>query len=354
MYFDSAATTPLDPRVCDEMRAVMDMFGNENSKHHYGFEARKKMDQYLKKIAKILAVSSDQIFPVYSATDANRRSVQWAQKNFGIDRVFCSHTEHSSIADEINPQHCFDPTDHGIGELALKNPGFIALAHANSETGHVYSVEKYRKNFPSAIILRDYVQSFAKGVKPDFENADIGTFAPHKFHGPKMVGLVYLKNPEAFPEFSNDTHTKNLFLVAGMAKAFEIHTEEYEKNRQKMVDWSVQISEFIEENIADYRLHSHYNGEHLPGLINVAFRGIRGGELMMALSEKEGIAVSTGSACTSDILSPTRIIQFLESDPVWQYPIRIGLHKFLTDQNIADFCEILAHYVGEMRSKRGS
>ncbi len=347
MYFDSAATTPLDPRVKEEMLSVMDIFGNENSKHCYGFEARKKMDGYLRRIADVLNVSPDQLAITYSGTDSNRKIIWACRKRFGYENLYCSSVEHSSISDEILEENCFDPRDFsGVPESAK----FLALMHANSETGAVYEGEELRKKFPDAVLLRDYAQSFAKGLLPDFGNCDGGTFAPQKIYGPKMVGLLYLKNPEFFTEISKDSHTKNLFLVAGMAKAFEIHAEELSKKIVQIGKWQQQIEGFIDANIPDYKIHEKEK-PRIPGLINVAFKGARGSELMAILSEREGIAISTGSACTSDILSPTRVIKFIEQDETWRYSIRIGLHKFLSDENVRDFCEILEHYIEEIRKK---
>ena len=70
---------------------------------------------------------------------------------------------------------------------------------------------------------------------------------------------------------------------------------------------------------------------------------------MAVLSKDEGVCVSTGSACTSDIMSPTDVIKYIEPDTAWQYPVRISLHPFLTDEAVSDFCEILVHYVLELR-----
>ncbi len=345
MYFDSAATTPLDPQVKDAMIADLEIFGNENSKHVYGFEAKKKIDQYLQTIAEILGVAPACLAITYSGTDSNRRTIWEAQKRFGLENCFASAVEHSSIADEIPEKQYFDPRNP---ESIPKNAQFIALMHANSETGAIYEASEIRKSFPNALILRDYAQSFAKGLKPDFKNSDIGTFAPQKIYGPKMIGLTYLKNPEHFPTIAKDRHTKNVFLVAGMAKAFELWASEKEQNTAQYTRHQDQIEQFIAQNIPDFRIHEK-DRPRIPGLISVAFKGLRGSELMIQLSEKEGIAVSTGSACSSDIFAPTRVLQFIEKDPDYQYPIRIGLQKFLSDQDVADFCEILAHYTKELR-----
>lgn len=350
MYFDSAATTPLDARVKDAMVSVMDIFGNENSKHIYGFASRKKIDQALARIAKVLGVSSDQIFLTYSGTDSNRRAIGAASKRFGIENCYCSAVEHSSVLDEIPEKNWFDPRGTDWAQLKERNPKFLALMQANSETGAIYKGDGLRAQFPKAVILRDFSQSFAKGVLPDFENCDFGTFAPQKIYGPKMVGLLYIKNPENFSEISKDSHTKNVFLAEGMARAFELSVEERVENVKQISVWQEQIESYIQKNIPNIKIHE--NGfPRIPGLINVAIKGVRGGELMTILSAEEGIAVSTGSACNSDILSPTQVIKYIEKDPQWQFPVRIGLHKFLSDGDVNDFCEIFGHYVAEMRKQ---
>lgn len=348
MYFDSAATTPLDERVKAEMISVMDIYGNENSKHCYGFESRKKIDQALKRIADVLEVSPDQIFLTYSGTDSNRKALWAARKRFCQKNMYGSAVEHSSILDEILEKNRFDPRGKNWEKLAEKNPKFLALMHANSETGAIYEGKKLREMFPKALILRDYSQSFAKGLKPDFENCDFGTFAPSKIYGPKMVSILYLKNPENFSEISKDSHTKNVYMACGMAKSFELWKEEKEQNLEKLSRWQNQIEDFIKKNIPEYKIHESQT-DRITGLINVAFKGIRGSELMTMLSMEEGIAISTGSACSSDLLSATTVLKYIEPDLTWQFPIRIGLHKFLTDEMVTEFCEVLKYYVEKMR-----
>ena len=193
----------------------------------------------------------------------------------------------------------------------------------------------------------------------DFDQADTITLAPHKFYGPKMVGLMWLKNPQLFPAIAKDSHTKNVWLVAGMAKAFELLAAgkplsgkgfEYSDYVQRISKWQRQIESFIAEKIPESKLR-HAELDRIPGVINVSFRGVRGGEIAQILSEQEQISLSTGSACTSDILQPTEVIKFFEPDPVWQFPVRISLHKFLDEAAVKDFCEVLAHYVAELRSR---
>jgi cysteine desulfurase len=347
MYLDSSATTPLDEKVKNTMIESMDIWGNENSQHFQGKKSKKIFDQEIAKIAKILKVNSAQLAITYSGTDSNRRVLWEGIKMFGRENIYASAVEHSSIYDEISQENLFDPFD--VNSLN-GNPKMIALTGANSETGAIYDLGKWRKKFPEALILQDVCQSFAKGILPDFDNADFISFSPQKIYGPKMIGLLYIKNPLSFPALAKDTHTKNIFLLAGMSKTFEIFSQENSKNMVKIKKWQEQIENHILSNTKNVIINDKEK-ERLIGLISISWKNLRGAELMMKLSEEEGIAVSTGSACNSDIFAPTKVIQFVQSDTDFQYPIRIGLHKYLNDEDVTDFCEILTHYVSEMQNK---
>ena len=345
-YFDAAASTPLDPRVRDVIVEHLDLWGNNNSKHVAGHKAQKIIDDGLKTIAKVLNCNWEQLSITYSGTDSARRFIWECRQNFGQENLWASAVEHSSVNDEINPKNLFDPTDFSTIDKAAK---MIALMAANSETGRLYPADDLRKKFPEAFIFRDYSQSFAKGFLPDLPNCDAAVFTPQKIYGPKHIGILYLKKPELFPNLSKDSHTKSASLVVGAAKAFEIWSEERETTNLKIKKWDDQIRQAIIQNIPNYKFHEAA-AEKTPGIINVAFSGIRGSELMTILSKEEQICISTGSACTTDMMSPTPVISYIEKDPNWQYPIRISLHKFLTDADVSDFCEILAHYVATLRN----
>ena len=144
-YFDAAATTPLDPLVIEAMQSDFEIFGNENSKHFRGNEARRKFDGYVKKIAEILGVPPTQLAVTYSGTDGNRRTVWEARKRFGHDQLFASAVEHSSIGDEILDTNRFDPLGD-FSEIPL-SAKFISLMAANSETGTIFPRKNYENSF---------------------------------------------------------------------------------------------------------------------------------------------------------------------------------------------------------------
>ena len=126
-----------------------------------------------------------------------------------------------------------------------------------------------------------------------------------------------------------------------MAKAFELSTQ---IDVMQIKTWTDQIEKFLEETFPDCIIHESKENR-IPGIINVAFKGVRGSELMTKLSHEEGVCISTGSACQSDIMSPTHVIKAIQPNPDYQFPIRISLHQFLTDEDVDDLCGILKEYV---------
>jgi cysteine desulfurase len=342
LYFDSAATTPTDPSVWAAMHAAESVWGNSGSKHVMGHKANKVLEASMAKITNFFEAKAGQIVPTHGGTDANRRVLWMLSRQFGWDNLFCSRLEHASIADEIPPAQQFDPfTFEGLPA----DPKVIIAMAANNETGVLLPIKKLRTKYPNAVLVSDWVQALGKmpWTTQDAQMLDIATFSAHKIHGPKGVGCVYLKEPARWESLARDSHTKSVHQIVGMAAAFDA----LQKTKTDQIKiWSQQIESAITASFPAIKIH-HADKLRVPGIISVAIPNVRGAELMMQLSEKEGIATSTGSACTSDILRPTRIIEHIEINPTYQYPIRIGLHRMLTQKNIDEFIEIFTHYINE-------
>lgn len=339
MYFDAAASTPLHPEVLAAMREIEPVYANPYSKHREGFKAFKVVQKSLDTIAQVLGVSPDQLAITHGGTDGNRKVLHELQKRFGEKNVWCGNTEHSSILDEFEPSQIFDAET--LRATSLQNPKAVCLMYANNETGRIYDASLLRKQFPEALILQDWVQGVGKNLALNLKNCDFATFSAHKFHGPKGVGILYIKNPEHFPRLSKDTHTKDPVSIVGMAKAFELSQT---IDTEKIKAWTDQIETFLTQNYPDCIIHEK-DQPRVCGVMNVAFKGVRGSELMTKLSHEEGLCISTGSACQSDLMSPTHVIKVIQANPDYQYPIRISLHQFLKDEDIEDFCEILKEYI---------
>lgn len=339
LYLDSAASTPLHPKVRTAMDEVREVYANPNSKHVLGLDAYDILDAALVRIARVLGVRREQLVPTYGGTDANRR-VLWAmRKRFRCPSLWCSAVEHSSITDEILETNRFDPcTFEGI----VGSPPFLSLMQAHNETGVCFDVATLRKKYPESLILSDWVQAAGK-MPYDFKGCDFVTFSAHKIYGPKTVGVLYVKNPDQFPELVRDTHTQNIELIVGMAKAFELYDEGVLK---KVSALTHRLERGIERFSCPFKI-LHKDQQRIAGLTSVAFENIRGSAIMSRLSEEERICVSTGSACGSDLLSVTPSMRVFESDPSYQFPLRIGLHQFLAEEEIDECIEILADMICE-------
>ncbi len=265
-YFDAAASTPTDPRVLAVMEKHMAKFGNNNSRHIRGFEAQKVIDDSLKIIADCLGVAPAQLAVTYSGTDSNRRFLWGCAKRFGWDAIACSRVEHSSILNEVPEENHFCPRG-ACEELVASPPKVLAQMKANAETGEIFDSKALREKFPNALILEDWSQATGKGLPLDIDHLDAASFAPQKIYGPKMVGVMYLKNPEDFPEISKDRHTKNCWLIAGMAEAFRIAFEEEKETVANLQKWTEKIETCV-KNIPDSKVHSS-DFDRVPGTISV-------------------------------------------------------------------------------------
>ena len=125
---------------------------------------------------------------------------------FGIENLFCSAVEHSSVLDEILEKNRFNPVTL---EKLSSNAGLACLMGANLETGRIYDGKELREKFPNTLILRDYSQSFAKGIKPDLENCDFGIFTPSTF---KQILVIQIPQTTK-PIDENINETKNFKVI---------------------------------------------------------------------------------------------------------------------------------------------
>jgi len=341
-YFDAAASTPLHPLVQAEMKSVMDVYANPGSKHEQGFSAQKKIEAALKTIADVLGVPAHQLTVTHGGTDGNKK-VLWAMRNrLEHKDIWASVLEHSSILEEVLPENRFTPGQC----VASKKPSAMALMAVNNETGRICDVTSLKETFPKPL-LSDWVQGIGK-IPFNPAHCDFATMSAHKIYGPKGVGILWMRDPNEYPELSADHHTKDIVAIAGMAKAFELlRSPEYEQGGANIARWQKQIEACV-LRIPDSKIHDR-ELSRVDGITSAAFQGIRGGEIQAVLSKEEGICVSTGAACTSDILNPTSTIKSIEKDPQYQFPIRISLHQFLDDGAVTHFCEVLEHYVEELR-----
>ena len=262
IYFDNAATTPLDPEVLDEMMPFLtEKFGNPSSIYSYGRETRMAIENARKSVAKILNAHPAEIFFTSGGTESSNTAINAAVRDLGCKHIITSPIEHHATLHTVeNLQKAGEakvsyvkllPAGHiDLDDLekllaAGKEKSLVTLMHANNEIGNILDINavgELCKKY-NAIFHSDTVQTV--GHFPfDLENTPVHfiTGAAHKFHGPKGIGILYINENVKIKPFVHGggqernmrAGTENLYGIVGFAKALELATTNYETDSAKI------------------------------------------------------------------------------------------------------------------------
>ena len=367
IYFDNAATTPLDQEVYETMCRVMkDVPGNPSSVHAFGRESKVLIEESRFGIAHHLKVNASEIYFTSTATEALTTAIYGALSSLGIKRIITSPIEHhavlhaiDSVRKSFSPEVSFlnvDKNGHPDLEkldelLADGIKSLVILMHANNEIGSINPVEQISHTCKAhkAFFLTDMVQTFGKytndlsSVKPDFTCC-----SAHKLHGPKGMGFLYIAGHVKIDplitgggqERNMRSGTENIYGIVGMAKAFEVAYRDMEKNTAYI---SGLKAYFVDQlNSAFPGLIYHAGSEHkgLYKLISVAFPLPYRNEMLPHNLDIRGVAVAGGSACSSGVLGSSHVLDALQTN-VDAPTIRFSLSKFNTSDEVDQCIEVL-------------
>lgn len=334
IYLDHNATTPLHPEVLKAMLpALQDNFGNPSSIHSFGRSARVQLDEAREKVARLIGASSSEIVFTSGGTEANNLALLGVALKDKEKKIITSKTEHPSV---LNP--CRQLEGQGIevhyldvdrfGRIDIDNlesqitesTALISLQHANSETGVLQDIQKVSELARSKGILfhTDAVQSVAK-IEFDLKDypVDMLSISAHKFNGPKGVGALFLKKgtPALFSPVSGGSQekkrrggTENVAGIIGFGKACEMAMERVSNLEISRI---AELRNYFYNKVCEMIPGTELLGDlqnSLPNTLNLAFAGVEGDTLLIAL-DMEGVAVSTGSACSSGSGLPSPVLQ---------------------------------------------
>ncbi|MBR9675834.1 cysteine desulfurase [Candidatus Woesearchaeota archaeon] len=375
VYLDNAATTNLDKEVLEEMTPFfLDKYGNPSSLHTHGKEAHTAIKEARKTIAEPIGALPEEIIFVGSATEADNMAlfgVALANKERG-NHIITTKIEHKAV---LEPLKKLEKKGFEITYLDVDKQGFIkideleekttkktvlvSIIHANHEVGTIQDLERIGKMCKEKKVLfhTDAAQSFTK-TELDVEkfNLDLVSLNAHKMHGPKGVGALYIKKGTLIDpliigggqEFKMRAGTHNVPCIVGFSKATEIGM----KNMKKSVGDIGNLRDYaIEEllRIPDTRLNGPIGGKRLCNNINISFDFIEGEALLMHL-DLVGVAVSTGSACSSTSLRPSHILTAMGRSATEAHgSLRITLSKHTTKQEIDYTINNIKKIVGDLR-----
>ncbi|MGD0329486.1 MAG: cysteine desulfurase family protein [Nitrososphaeria archaeon] len=374
IYVDYAATTPLDPRVLETMRPYFtEIYGNASSIHSFGLEARKSIDEARKTVAGMVKAEPEELIFTGSATEANNLTLKGfaLNKENGKTHIAISTIEHDSVLntaiwlEKEGFKITYLPVDkYGLLNLeelekALKNGvSLVSIIHGNNEIGTIQPLKEIGKlcHGYGAFFHTDAAQSFGK-IPIDVKemNIDLMTVNAHKIYGPKGVGALYIKKGVKIEpllhggghEFGLRSSTENVPGIMGFAKAVEIRKEEMVSEAQRLTALSNRLTKGVLEIERTY-LNGHPT-KRLPNINNFRFSFIEGESLIMLLSD-EGIAASTGSACSSGSGEPSHVLLALGLKPEEIHgSLRISLGRYTTDEDVDYILEALPKTVKKLR-----
>ncbi len=333
IYLDNAATTAVKPEVFEAMKPyMMENYANPSSVYSFAGKAKKAVDDAREQLAEILHAKSSEIYFTGGGSEADNWAIKVtaeAYKNKG-KHIITSKIEHHAVLHtcdwlERNGYEVtyLDVDEDGLISLeALENairPDtiLITIMFANNEIGTIEPVKEIGAIAKKHGVLfhTDAVQAFAH-VPIDVEdmNIDMLSASGHKFHGPKGIGFLYMRNGLKLGAFihggaqerARRAGTHNVPGIVGMGAAAKLMTENMESFAQKEIEVRDYLISRIEKEIPFVKVNGHRE-KRLPNNVNVCFRFIEGESLLIMLDQK-GICASSGSACTSGSLDPSHVL----------------------------------------------
>ncbi len=361
IYLDNHATTPLDPRVVDEMLPYFkEKFGNAASRsHQFGWEAEAAVEKAREQVAELIGATAKEIVFTSGATESDNlaiKGVAEAYRDKGDHIVTCA-TEHKAVLDSC--KH-LEKAGYRVTYLPVSKDGLIdlddlkralddqtilvSIMFANNEIGVLQPIAEIGAICRERGILfhTDAVQAIGKvPVNVEEQNIDLASITAHKLHGPKGIGALYVrrKNPrvELAAMIDGGGHergmrsgTLNVPGIVGLGKACEICREVLAVEAARLRTLRDRLKDKIFAGLDEV----HVNGsmEHrLPGNLNLSFANVEAEPLLMGIND---VAVSTGSACSSAAIEPSHVLKALGAGDLTHGSIRFGIGRFNTQAEI--------------------
>ncbi len=382
VYLDYAATTPMDPRVIEEVnKHFRETYGNSSSLHSIGQKAAQTLVKSRQTVASLINAQRDEIFFTSSGTEADNLAilgVAFKNKSRG-NHIITSAIEHHAVDNACKQleKKGFKVTFLSVDKTGLINLKeledkitdktiLISVMFANNEIGTIEPIKeigKIAKNH-DIIFHTDAVQAFGKvPIEVDEMNIDLLSATAHKLYGPKGVGMLYIRNKGIRdgwgkyiePIMYGGGHerdmrpsTVNIPGIAGFAKAVEIAKEEMLKEIERETKLRDKIIQTVLNNIEDSYLNGH-TSQRLPNNVNLGFRFIEGESIVLDL-DGEGIATSTGSACSSKSLEPSHVLLAIGLRPEEAHgSLRATVGRFTTEDDVDYFLEKLPPIIERLR-----
>jgi cysteine desulfurase len=360
IYFDNAATTPLDKEVLNEMLPYMtEHFGNPSSIHSFGRKTRAAIEGARKMVAKSLNVSPSEIFFTSGGTEADNMAIRCTIHDLGIKHAITSRIEHHAVLhtlEELEKEGVIKLSFVNLSSIGhvdlihleqlLKENGrtLVSLMHANNEIGNLLPLKEVGEicSTYNAIFHSDTVQTMGH-YEMDLQKIKIHfvTCAAHKFHGPKGVGFLYVSSsvkihPMIYgggQERNMRGGTENLYGIIGLAKALEIALRDMDDHQKHITCIKNYMVEKLKAEIPVIEFNGACQDNCLYTVLNVRFPHTENAEMLLFNLDIAGIAASGGSACTSGSDIGSHVLRGIGSD-VTRPSVRFSFSKYNTKEEV--------------------
>ena len=377
VYLDNSATTACFTEAAQLMHRILcEDYGNPSSLHHKGVEAEAYLRYADETFAKLLKADEKEIFFTSGGTESDNIAVIGAaMANHRSGRhVITTRIEHPAV---LQPMAYLEGQGFEVTYLSVDREGRISLdeladavrsdtilvsiMHTNNEIGSIQSIAEagalIKKKNPGTLFHVDAVQGFGKvRLYPKKMQIDMLSASAHKIHGPKGVGLLYLRegakvSPVMYgggQQRGMRSGTENLPGIAGFAKSAELVYQNLDQDVERMYALREELTNSV-KNIPDVIINGCPGREGAAHIVSVSFRGVRSEVLLHALEER-GIYVSAGSACAAHKPQPSATLKAIGVEKeLLHATIRFSLSGFTTREEIAYTCQNLEEIVPKLR-----
>jgi len=361
IYMDHAATTPMAPEVIEAMKtAFVEIFGNASSLHQPGLAARAALEEARERVAGLIGAKAEEVYFTSGGTESDNLAIRGAAlANRARGRhIITTSIEHPAILEpcrRLEEEEGFEVTylpvtREGLVEVEALESAIredtilISIMHANNEIGTIQPIAEAGEQARSRGIVfhTDAVQTVGKiPAKVDDLGVDLLSISSHKLHGPKGVGALYIRKgtpiePIVFGgghERGMRSGTENVPGIVGLATAAELAEENLEDDMVRMSGMRDRLADYVLERVEDTWVNGSRT-KRLPHNLNLGFSFIEGEALLLRL-DAEGIAVSTGSACSSKKTVASHVLTAIGLKPEEAHgSLRITLGRENTDEEV--------------------
>jgi cysteine desulfurase len=381
IYLDHHATTPLDPRVLAAMMPYLTgMFGNAASRNHkFGWEAEQAVEESRTQIARLIGASPREIVFTSGATESNNLAIKGVAEAYagkGDHAIACA-IEHRAVLDVCRrlEQRGARVTRLPVGRDGLVDPGaveaaigertvLVSIMYANNEVGAIQPVAEIGRICRKRGVLfhSDAAQAAGKvPVNVDTDHIDLLSISAHKMYGPKGAGALYVRGRDPRVQLTAQmdggghergmrSGTLNVPGIVGLGEACAICAREMDEESARLRRLRDRLRAKLEAELEDVSINGSM--EHrLPHNLNMSFASVEAESLMMGMS---GVAVSSGSACTSATMEPSYVLKAMGvADDAAHSSIRFGLGRFNTAEEVDYAAASVIEAVKKLRELRG-